>query len=248
MALLQIYGNLYPANPWVYTESELSMAWQQSLQYGTSISNTLRSSLATSDKAVVCPSLLRTQHWQSFQLPSGTGTPLSPKSLTHPSAGIEEGSVRDNTKEMSPLLEWSASQRRSLSSFFCITMRLHRGATGSCQYWWGYPWLATASTSVLWPLLAPGDPLVLMTDWALCVAVLCPGEDKRGQQWQETQSWWRLRDSPTGSWVKLDSWVISAAVDTWTSFPVLLLSLPCQLMLPLFVDKDLTNSQQVEEK
>ena len=45
------------------------------------------------------------------------GPPLCPNSLLHPSARIRVGSVRDNTKEVSPLLEWSASQRRSLSSF-----------------------------------------------------------------------------------------------------------------------------------
>lgn len=80
--------------------------------------------------------------------------------------------------------------------FFCVSMHHHRDATGSWQPCWGHPWLGTASTSLV--PFGPWWPLVLMTEWTFCITAACPGEDKRWWQWKETQSWWRLGDSPMG--------------------------------------------------
>lgn len=86
-----------------------------------------------------------------------------------------------------------------LSSF--VSMHLHRGATGSRHYYWVFfffPCGGHCLSSLPPPPAGPWWPLALMTDWTFCPAVPCPGEDKRGWQWQETQSPWRLGEDPTG--------------------------------------------------
>lgn len=102
---------------------------------------------------------------------------------------------------------------------FCVAMHLHGGATGSWQHWWGHLQLGTTLTSPA--PFGPWWPLVLMTDWTfLCSSSLTRwGQEKMTIEGNIKPT--KAGTQPHGSWVKMDSWVTSAAVDTWASLSVL---------------------------